>query len=105
AAQRQTEYEIVNAEKVNPTNFTFHPVPKRATYDPIPAFNWTMEQLEKIEAGEDIDERLDAAFMQTVAELAERKREDDYSRLWLTDGRRTINLDAKFKAHSELIAV
>jgi hypothetical protein len=103
-SQRQTEYELVNAEKVNPTNFTFHPVSKRATYDPIPAFEWTLEQLERVEAGQDIDDRLDASFAQTLAELAEKKRDDDYSRLWLTDGQRTINLDARFKARSELIA-
>lgn len=103
-SQRQTEYEIVSAEKVNPTNLTFHPVSKRATYDPIPAFDWTLEQFEKVEAGEEIDERLDASFARTLAELAERKREDDYTRLWLTDGQRTINLDARFKARSELIA-
>jgi hypothetical protein len=102
--QRQTEYEIVNAEKVNPTNLTFHPVSKRATYDPIPAFDWTLEQFERIEAGQGIDERLDASFANTLADLAERKREDDYTRLWLTDGQRTINLDAHFKARSELIA-
>lgn len=101
--QRQTEYEIVNAEKVNPTNLTFHPVPKRATYDPIPAFEWTLEQLEKVQIGEDIDDRLDASFAQTLAELSERKREDDYTRLWLTDGQKTINLDAQFKARSEVI--
>lgn len=104
AAQRQTEYEIVNAEKVNPTNLTFHPVPKRATYDPIPAFDWTIEQLERIEGGQDIDDRLDAYFAWTLAELAERKREDDYTRLWISDGHKTINLDAQFKARSELIA-
>jgi hypothetical protein len=103
-AQRQTEYEVVNAEKVNPTNLTFHPVSKRATYDPVPAFDWTLEQLEKIEAGDDIDDRLDASFARTLAELAERKRDDDYSRLWITDGHKTITLDAKFKARSELIA-
>ncbi|HXI08388.1 MAG: hypothetical protein ACRC1G_21760 [Bradyrhizobium sp.] len=104
AAQRQTEYEIVNAEKVNPTNLTFHPVPKRATYDPLPAFEWTLEQLERVETGGEIDERLDSSFAQTLAELAEKKREDDYSRLWISDGHRTINLDARFKARSEAIA-
>ncbi|MFX6254389.1 hypothetical protein ABTF84_19695, partial [Acinetobacter baumannii] len=88
AAQRQTEYEIVNAEKVNPTNLTFHPVPKRATYDPLPAFEWTLEQLERVETGGEIDERLDSSFAQTLAELAEKKREDDYSRLWISDGHR-----------------
>lgn len=101
---RQTEYEIVSAGKVNPTHLTFHPVPKKMTYDPIPAFDWTIEQFERVAAGEDIDDRLDATFARTLAELAEKKRDDDYSKLWLTDGHKTIDLDARFKARSELIA-
>lgn len=101
---RQTDYEVVGAGKKNPTHFTLRPVPRYANYDPIPAFNWTVEQLERVAIGKPVDERVDSALALTLASLAEKNREDDYSKLWLKTNGTEILLDEKFQAHSLVLA-
>jgi hypothetical protein len=101
---RQTDYEVTSAGKVNPTHLTFHPVPRQMSYDPIPAFEWTFEQIERIATGEDVDERVDAVLARTLAEIAEKKREDDYSRLWISVDDKVVNFDEQFRIRSETLA-
>jgi hypothetical protein len=101
---RQTDYEVVGAGKVNPTFFTLHPVPKQINYDPIPAFEWTFEQIERVALGEEVDERVDAALVSTLAEIAKKQREDDYSRLWISIDEKTIAFDDQFRARAEALA-
>ncbi|MDQ6702679.1 MAG: hypothetical protein M3Z96_06030 [Pseudomonadota bacterium] len=79
--QRQTEYEVSGARKTNPTEVTLHPVPRQINYDPIPAFNWAIDQIERIASGRQVDDRIDETFAQTLVEIAEKKRENDYTRL------------------------
>ena len=57
-SQRQTDYEISDASKTNPTRVTLHPVARQKNYDPLPAFSWTYEQLERIAALHPTDERI-----------------------------------------------
>jgi hypothetical protein len=101
---RQTEYEVVAATKVNPTKLTLHPVSKQANYDPIPAFEWTFEQIERVALGKEVDDRVDSILARTLAEIAEKKREDDYSRLWINIDDRTVDFDEQFRARSVAIA-
>lgn len=102
--KRQTDYEVVGAGKVNPTHFTLRPVPRFANYDPTPAFLWTVEQFERVAEGKPVDQRVDSALALTLANLAEKSREDDYSKLWLKANGTQIPLDEKFQARSLVIA-
>ncbi|MCJ2053923.1 hypothetical protein [Methylobacterium sp. J-070] len=100
AGQRQTDYEIVAASKASPTRLVLKPVPKAANYDPLPAFNWTFEQLEKVATGGALDERVDATTAENLATLAEHRKEEDYSRFWLSIDGIDIPLDESFRDNS-----
>lgn len=100
---RQTDYEISEASKTNPTRVTLHPVPRQKNYDPLPAFGWTIEQLERIAAGNPTDERIDATFAETLADIAERRREEDYARLWISGNGTSIELNEQFKVRCQAV--
>jgi hypothetical protein len=102
-AQRHTDYEISEASKTNPTRMTLHPVGRRASYDPLPALNWTLEQISRIAEGRPTDERVDATLAGTLAEIAEKRREDDYARLWISGNGITVTLDETFKARCQVL--
>jgi len=104
AGQRQTDYEIVAASKASPTRLMLKPVAKAVNYDPIPAFNWTFEQLERVALGGELDERIDAAVAENLAVLAEKRKEEDYSRLWLSRDGIDILLDESFRENSLKLA-
>jgi len=101
--RRQTDYEISEASKTNPTRVTLHPVPRQKSYDPLPAFGWTYEQLERIAAGKPVDERVDSVLAQTLAEIAEKRREDDYTRFWISGNGTSIALDDQFQVRCQAV--
>lgn len=101
---RQTDYEIVDASKVNPTNMTLRPVSKAMNYDPLPAFEWTFEQIERIALGGDVDKRIDEELASTLADVAKKDREDEYGRLWITREHGEIRFDEAFLFRSSLLA-
>ncbi len=103
-AARQTDYEVIGLGKTNPTHVTLHPVPRVPSYDPIPAFNWTFEQFQRIGSGLPVDDRVDATLAKTLAEIAEKQREDDYSKLWLTVNGEKLTLDEGYMAKSQALA-
>lgn len=104
AGQRQTDYEVVAASKASPTRLMLKPVAKAANYDPLPAFDWTFEQLENIARGTELDDRIDAAVAENLASLAEKRKEEDYSFLWLSRGGVDIVLDDSFRDNSLRLA-
>lgn len=104
AGQRQTDYEIVAASKASPTRLELKPVAKAANYDPLPAFEWTFEQLERVAFGRDLDERIDATVAENLAILAEKRKDEDYSRLWLSRDGVEIILDEGFRDNSLKLA-
>jgi hypothetical protein len=102
--KRSTDYEVVDVGKRNPAHFTLHPVPRVEHYDPIPAFNWTIEQFEQVSTGGNVDDRVDALLARALEEISERVHEDDYSRLWLSVNGTTIALDERFHVRSAVLA-
>lgn len=102
--QRQTDYEISGVNKTNPTQITLHPVPRQINYDPIRAFNWAIDQIDRIASGKRVDDRIDAVFAETLAEIAEKKKEEDYMRLWITQNGLSVTFDDTFRIRSHAIA-
>lgn len=102
--RRKTDYEIVAAAKVNPTQMTFRPVPKVAHYDPIPAYDWSLDQFDRIATDRAVDARVDASLAETLVELAHKKREDECGRAWITRNGWRLDLDDAFKARSQKVA-
>ncbi len=63
---KKTDFEIVDAYKKNPTTLTLKPVPRVRDYNPAPAVDWSIAQLETIDRGEEPDQRIPST---TVAYL------------------------------------
>lgn len=102
--KRSTDYEVIDVGKRNPAHFTLHPIPRVANYDPIPAFDWTIEQFERVASDREIDGRVDALLAKAFEEISNRVNDDDYSRLWLSANGQTIALDEQFHARSAALA-
>lgn len=102
--KRRTDYEIVDTKKWNPTELVLRPVPKVMRYDPIPAFDWTIEQFESLAKGKVLDDRIDAMLADSLVSLAEKNNQNDYSKFWLdVDGIR-VDLDETFRLNALKVA-
>lgn len=96
AKSRQTEYEIVQATKFNPTLLALKPVPRVKNYSPAAAFDWTIDQFDAVANDQGIDERVDAATLSEIAEIAAPPKDGSYSRFWVRSGTITINFDEDY---------
>ena len=103
-SQRRADYEVVEAKKYNPTEFTLHPVARVAGFDAAAVMQWSFGELEAVAAGADVDERVDYALAQTLAELSDIPGEIDDGKMWLKLGKRSVSLDQSFRANSLLLA-
>jgi hypothetical protein len=90
---RQTEYEIVEAKKFNPTVLALKPVPKVKNYNPMEAFDWSIDQFEAVSRDQTIDARVDVATLIEIADIATPPKDAAYSRLWVRSGAVTVHFD------------
>lgn len=100
AASRRTEFEVTRAEKYNPTVLALKPVPKVAGYNPVPAFDWTISQLQAVAAGRETDQRVDSAALQALVEIAANPKDGAYGKFWIESGSANITMDDSFAARA-----
>lgn len=93
ARSRQTEYEIVEAKKFNPTLLALKPVPKTRNYSPTEAFDWSIGQFDAVANDQEIDGRVDAATLAEIADIAAPPKDGAYSRFWVRSGAVTVQFD------------
>ena len=84
SAIRQTDFEIIAADKRNPTTMTLYPTPRTRGYNPAPALQWGLGQMATISRGEEPDYRIKGDIAGDLAKLALRQSEDSYSAFWIT---------------------
>lgn len=104
AGVRQTDFEIVDADKVNPTFLALKPVPRVIGYDPQPALDWSIRQIETVARGEIPDRRLTSEIAFDLVKLATHEREGDYKSCWINGASRPVRFDEQFRANAERIA-
>lgn len=93
ARSRQTEYEIVEAKKYNPTVLALKPVPKTRGYSPTEAFDWSIDQFNAVSNEREIDARIDAAVLIEIAEIAAPPKDGSYRRFWVRSGTVSVQFD------------
>lgn len=100
SASRKTDFEIVGADKVNPTSITLKPVPKVKAYTPEPALLWSLEQFRAVYAGELIDERISADIAQDFVRLASKEHDTGYKTFWVNGFAERVDFDDQFLANA-----
>jgi len=101
---RQTEFEIVGADKRNPTTLSLMPTPTVKSYDPNPALSWGIGQLDLIGRGEEPDERIGGDLAYDIVDLSTKKREHGYKAFWINGHAEAVRFDEDYKLHALRIA-
>lgn len=104
ARQRRVDYEITDVRKFNPTQLDLHPVARAPGCDVAAMMGWTIDELEAVQSGSEVDARVDAVLANTLVELSERPRELAFERMWLEYNGHTIRLDDTFLDNSKRLA-
>lgn len=102
---RQTDFEILNADKFNPTTLTVKPVPRVKAYNPVPAFDWGLEQIHIVARGGEPDERVRGDIARDLATLATKQQSDGYKSFWINGRTHAVHFDDRFKHNAERLAV
>lgn len=104
AGQRQTDFEIVGADKRNPTTLSLKPVPKAKAYDPAPALRWGIQQLDAVARGREPDERVRSEIANDLVKLAAKDSEYGYQAFWVNGHAEAVRFDETFLANALQIA-
>jgi hypothetical protein len=101
---RRTEFEIVGADKRNPTTLTLKPVPRIKAYNPTPAFQWGMRQIATVARGEMPDARVNADIANDLVKLATPEGDDGFKAFWINGHSEQVRFDEEFLAHATRVA-
>ena len=104
AGTKKTDFEIVDADKRNPTTLTLKPVPRVKNYSPANAMNWGLEQLELIDSGEDPDGRLSSGLLRDIAEMASESRDGGHKAFWINGHTDPIHFNEGFQINALTVA-
>ncbi len=104
AGTKKTDFEIVDAEKRNPTTLTLKPVPRVIKYSPKKALDWSLEQLERIDDGEEPDDRIDSGLLRDIAELAAESKDGGHKKFWINGHADPIHFDEDFYVKALTVA-
>lgn len=101
---RQTDFEIVNADKFNPTILSLHPVPRVKFYDPTPTLDWSMHQINAVSRGVEPDIRVNSEIAFDLVDLATKKSEAGYQSFWINGHADPVRFDEEFRENAIRIA-
>ncbi len=102
---RRTDFEIVAADKHNPTTLTLKPVPRdSSTYRPAPALNWSMRQIEAVGRGELPDERVGSEVALDLVKLATKETDDGYKAFWINGYAEAVRFDDEYLHNARQVA-
>lgn len=93
---RQTDFEIIDADKKNPTTLTLKPIPKVKAYDPTPAFKWSIEQINTVAKGGEPDARVRGDVADDLVKLATKESEYGYKAFWINGYAEAVRFDEDF---------
>lgn len=104
APSRQTDFEIVGADKRNPTTLSLKPVPKVKAYDPGPALAWGIRQLDAVAHGAEPDERIRSDLAFDLVKLAAKESEYGYRAFWINGHTEAVRFDEQFHDNALRVA-
>ncbi|KQU62388.1 hypothetical protein ASG67_04695 [Sphingomonas sp. Leaf339] len=101
---RQTDFEIVGADKRNPTTLSLKPVAKAKAYDPAPALKWSIQQIDAVSHGNDPDPRVDSEIALDLVKLSTKDSEYGYKAFWINGHAEAVKFDDVFCENARRIA-
>lgn len=101
---RQTDFEIVNAEKYNPTTLSLKPVPKVAAYDPVPTLDWSLQQIGIVGSGREPDPKVNSEIAFELVDLATNKTETGYRAFWINGHTDPVKFDDEYRENAIKVA-
>lgn len=104
APKRKTDFEIVGANKQNPTTLDLKPVPRVPAYDPNPALAWGIEQMRAVGEGKQPDARVPGDIAFDLAKLATKESEYDYRAFWINGYAEAVRFDDDYRANAYIVA-
>jgi hypothetical protein len=104
SSARQTDFEIIDADKINPTLLALKPIPRVKGYDPVPVLNWSLGQIEAVGRGHEPDERVSSEIAFDLVKLATRESETGYKAFWISGNAEVVRFDESYRANAEKIA-
>ena len=104
AGVRQTDFEIIDADKVNPTFLALKPVPRVKAYDPTAALNWGLRQIEIVGEGQEPDSRVNSEIAFDLVRLATRESETGYKAFWINGAAEAVRFDESYRDNALKVA-
>lgn len=104
SSTRQTDFEIVDADKVNPTFLALKPVPRVKSYNPVPVLNWSLAQIEAVGRGEEPDAKVGSEIAYDLVELSTRQRETEYKSFWINGATDPVRFNEEYRENALKIA-
>lgn len=101
---RQTDFEITDADKFNPTTLSLKPVPKVKAYDPVPTLGWSLQQIEAVGLGGEIDSRVDSEIAFDLVKLATKESETGYRSFWINGHAAPVKFDEEYRENAVRVA-
>ena len=104
AGVRQTDFEIVGADKRNPTTLSLKAVPRVRAYDPVPALRWSIQQMDIVGKGETPDARVNSEIAYDLVKLATKDSEHGYKAFWINGHAEAVRFDEDFRSKALVVA-
>lgn len=104
APSRQTDFEIVGADKRNPTTLSLKPVPKVKAYDPAPALRWSIAQIDAVGHGISPDPRVGSEIAFELVKLSARDSSDGYKAFWINGHAEAVRFDDEYNENARRVA-
>ena len=101
---RQTDFEIVDADKSNPTTLSLKPVPRIKAYDPFPTLDWSLQQIEAVGSGVEPDEKVNSEIAYDLAKLAMKENETAYRSFWINGQAAPVRFDEDYWENARKLA-
>lgn len=101
---RQTDFEIVDADKFNPTTLSLKPVPRTKAYDPFPTLDWSLQQIEAVGNGIEPDQKVNSEIAYDLARLALKESETAYRSFWINGHAAPVRFDEDYLENARKIA-
>lgn len=104
ASTRQTDFEIVGADKQNPTTLSLKPVPRAKGYDTAPALRWSIQQIDAVGRGVEPDARVDSDIAFDLVKLATKEGEYGYKAFWINGHAEAVRFDDEYHDNALRVA-
>lgn len=101
---RQTDFEIVDADKFNPTTLSLKPVPRAKAYDPEPTLVWSLGQIEAVGRGEEPDSRVNSEIAFDLVKLATKESDTGYRSFWINGNAEAVRFNEAYLENATKVA-